>query len=298
MHDLDLEEQPWVEALHAAAREVLDEGLGTFVYSYRVAGSTIRLGAVAGVETAPAFGAALFAWGAENERALARIYRTGLGSLEQAARLAGVQGVALTAARPWFEPHAVADVLTLAGHHAGGYGVFVTAPRARGVPAKVQSQSRPFERLAVELGGVARLRQRREGARLAKLSDGELRVARLLVEGASDKLIAAELGVALSTVSTFARRVRAKLGCRPGEETLLLRSRVRSTGLQQRLALLDRLTNSECDVVTELLVGASYADIAEQRGVSPRTVASQSASIFRKCGVAGRRELAAALLAP
>jgi DNA-binding CsgD family transcriptional regulator len=96
-------------------------------------------------------------------------------------------------------------------------------------------------------------------------------------------------------VSTFLRRVRRKLGCRPGQELLVLRQ-PRAPALRRRLELFERLTNAECDVASELLVGASYQEIAGRRGVSVQTVASQCAAVFRKCGVSGRRELAAALL--
>ena len=51
----------------------------------------------------------------------------------------------------------------------------------------------------------------------------------------------------------------------------------------------------ECDVACELLLGASYAEIAKWRGVSVQTVASQCAAVFRECGVSGRRELATVL---
>ncbi|HVZ32400.1 MAG TPA: LuxR C-terminal-related transcriptional regulator, partial [Polyangiaceae bacterium] len=153
---------------------------------------------------------------------------------------------------------------------------------------------RALERLAVELAVAARLREHRRRAHAVRLSAAETRVVRLVLEGAPDKHIAAELGITQSTVSTFLRRVRGKLGCRPGEELLLLRAPAPS--LERRLELFGSLTNGECDVASELLVGASYAEIAKRRGVSLQTVASQCAAVFRKCGVSGRRELAVALL--
>jgi DNA-binding CsgD family transcriptional regulator len=197
------------------------------------------------------------------------------------------------ATRP-FESHGVADVLTVVGHDPNGFGLFVTAPRARTVSDSSTVVRRALERLAVELAMAAGLREHRSRARAARLSAAEEQVVRLLLEGATDKHIAGELGVTTSTVSTFMRRVRRKLGCRPGEELLLLHAPAPS--LRRRLELFDRLTYSECDVACELLVGASYAEIAKRRGVSVQTVASQCAAVFRKCGVSGRRELATVLL--
>jgi DNA-binding CsgD family transcriptional regulator len=296
LHDLELDERAWVEAIHAECRAEFDEGLGTFVYAYRFGQRpAIHLTQLAGSESAPAFWRALEAWGANNAGALARSYRTGAGSIGHAERAALRVGAALSNARAAFEVHGVADVFTLVGHDPGGFGLFVTAARARAVVEPGRAQRRALELLAAELAVGARLRERRRRANEARLSASEQQVVRLLMAGASDKSIAAELGVSLSTVSTFLRRVRLGLGCRPGEELLLLRP-ARSRNLWRRLELFRRLTPSECDVAGELLVGSTHADIARRRGVSIQTIASQCAAVYRKCGVSGRRELAAALL--
>jgi DNA-binding NarL/FixJ family response regulator len=298
LHDLDLEESMWVDALFAEGRGLLDAGLGLFVYSYRVAaGTTIQLGSVAGSETAPGVWRALFAWGAEHQRSLARIYRTGAGSFEAWRQRAGRDGVALSDLPSEFERHGVGDVFTIVGHDAAGFGVFLTVPRPPRRLAQGTQERRAFERLAAELAAALRLRDHRRRGQAARLSAREAQVARYLLEGASDKSIALELGVAVSTVSTFTRRVRSKLGCRPGEELLALAAPARLGNVHRRLDLFERLTPSECEVASELLVGRSHADIAQRRGVSVRTVASQCAAVFRKCGVSGRRELASLLLA-
>jgi DNA-binding CsgD family transcriptional regulator len=52
------------------------------------------------------------------------------------------------------------------------------------------------------------------------------------------------------------------------------------------------LTSAERDVVRRVLGGASNAQIARARGSSPRTVANQLVSIFRKLGIFSRTELA------
>lgn len=297
VHRIDLEEQAWIEALFVESRGLLDDGLGMFVYSYRVdSGSKIRLGSVAGQQTAPGLWRALSEWGADNEASLARSYRTGAGSLDDAVRLAGGCGVVLSDARPKLEPHAVGDVFSIVGHDASGFGVFLTAPRARRPRGPTSIERVALERFSAELAGVVRLRVQHRREQVARLSASETLVARQLLRGASDKIIARELGVSLSTVSTLTRRMRSKLGCRRGGEVLALASRTSEAKIHRRLEIFSRLTSSECDVASELLVGSSYAEIALRRGVSERTVASQCAAIFRKAGVSGRRELAAMLL--
>jgi DNA-binding NarL/FixJ family response regulator len=62
-------------------------------------------------------------------------------------------------------------------------------------------------------------------------------------------------------------------------------------------ATVEGLTPAEGEVLAFLLDGYDNASIAEARKTSPRTVANQVASIFRKLGVASRAELAAKLSA-
>lgn len=52
------------------------------------------------------------------------------------------------------------------------------------------------------------------------------------------------------------------------------------------------LTDAERDVVRRALEGAPTSAIAAARRTSPRTVANQLQSIFRKLGIASRAELA------
>jgi DNA-binding CsgD family transcriptional regulator len=54
-----------------------------------------------------------------------------------------------------------------------------------------------------------------------------------------------------------------------------------------------RLTPAERDVALGLLAGRSNLELAAARGSSPRTIANQIASIFKKLGVRSRSELAA-----
>lgn len=55
------------------------------------------------------------------------------------------------------------------------------------------------------------------------------------------------------------------------------------------------LTRAEREVVRDVLAGCATTEIARIRGRSPRTVANQLASIYRKLGVSSRAELAARL---
>lgn len=56
------------------------------------------------------------------------------------------------------------------------------------------------------------------------------------------------------------------------------------------------LTSAEAKVMKALFEGKSNDDIARERGTSPRTIANQIASIFRKHGVGSRAELVARYL--
>jgi len=53
-----------------------------------------------------------------------------------------------------------------------------------------------------------------------------------------------------------------------------------------------QLPPAEGEVLEALLNGKSNAEIARQRKTSPRTIAVQARSIFRKLGVGSRNELA------
>ncbi len=62
----------------------------------------------------------------------------------------------------------------------------------------------------------------------------------------------------------------------------------------ERVAL-DELTRAEREVAADVIAGLSNVAIARRRRRSPRTVANQLASIYRKLGVGSRAELAARL---
>ena len=56
------------------------------------------------------------------------------------------------------------------------------------------------------------------------------------------------------------------------------------------------LSAAERQVASEAASGLSNAAIGKKRGRSPRTIANQLASIYRKLGIASRAELATHLL--
>jgi DNA-binding CsgD family transcriptional regulator len=67
---------------------------------------------------------------------------------------------------------------------------------------------------------------------------------------------------------------------------------VLSFPLETRPTSHPRLTPAEGEVLEELLLGSSNAEIATRRGVAVRTVANQLAGLFRKLGVHSRLEAA------
>ena len=76
---------------------------------------------------------------------------------------------------------------------------------------------------------------------------------------------------------------------RIGTETLVVVSAPVADGVA-----LDKLTPAEREVARAVLRGLTNEQVARMRGCSPRTVAVQLASIYRKLEIASRSELAAA----
>jgi DNA-binding CsgD family transcriptional regulator len=132
--------------------------------------------------------------------------------------------------------------------------------------------------------------------------------------GWSNKLIAYELGVSSSTVSTHLSHAAAKLGAR--SRTVLIHifralaamrpgvavEYVESAG--QHFAVIAMplgaklpasLSPAERAVAALAIAGKSNADIARARGVSRRTIENQLATAMKKLGVTSRAELSAAI---
>jgi DNA-binding NarL/FixJ family response regulator len=148
----------------------------------------------------------------------------------------------------------------------------------------------------------------------------ERRVLSLLVEGASQKQIAYEIGVSAPAVSICVRNLLDKLGLDQTLHLILLVravdgiSEMRLVEMSRRLEALGpaefavhvapdpeavaRLTIAELDVTLAVLAGHGNGEIATQRRTSLRTVVNQLAAVFRKLGVSGRLELVSRLTLP
>jgi DNA-binding NarL/FixJ family response regulator len=159
--------------------------------------------------------------------------------------------------------------------------------------------------VAYKLGEPARPRPQ------TTLNERERHVLERILLGARNKAIASELGVSSAHITGISQRALAKIGARSTADlTRVLRARsslvmgelavggetLIALGYRDETALaLSSLTLAERQVAHAVLDGRSQREIALERGVSERTVASQVASIYRKIGVSGRRELTAKL---
>jgi DNA-binding CsgD family transcriptional regulator len=143
------------------------------------------------------------------------------------------------------------------------------------------------------------------------LTAAEGAVAAWAARGHAEKVIAYELGLAPGTVSALLARAYKKLGVRSraalvarlsvptdiermklddGAEVLLFSAPSEEHGG------LGALTQTEREVASAAARGDDNRSIAERRGVSPRTIATQLAGIYEKLGVGTRAELARLLL--
>jgi len=285
-YDTRAAEADWLGALAQRSAELLAARDGVFAYTYRIDGATIELDGVAACEASAEYWDELSRWGMQNTASIARLYTTQVMTLTGARERARSLRLEMSDPSRAFERHGVRDLLVVMGQ-AGNAGVILTAPSRFELAAS--AQRRGLEGLAAELAVAFRARVLR--TRPAQLSPRERQVALRLQRGMADKAIAHGLGLSGSAVAEYTARVRNKLGCQPGEELLALSDD--GAGLPARLELLARLTPAEHVVACSLVAGSSHLEIARQRGISSHTVASQVASVFRKAGVSGRRELAA-----
>jgi DNA-binding NarL/FixJ family response regulator len=146
------------------------------------------------------------------------------------------------------------------------------------------------------------------------LSRRERQVAEYVGLGRSTKEIAYALGVSLSAVTNCTARAQAKLGLSSRAELAAffaphgLRTKLAETAIAGETLLIGAyplvdercaraLTAAERDVVVHLVAGSTTSHVAQLRGVSERTVATQIQAIFRKLNVASRSELAVRLQA-
>ena len=87
-----------------------------------------------------------------------------------------------------------------------------------------------------------------------------------------------------ATARSGVRTLRVRVG---GVDYLIL------TFSRPRFELPGTLTRAEAAVVEAALTGLTNIQIARRRRCSPRTVANQLASAYRRLGISGRAELAA-----
>jgi DNA-binding CsgD family transcriptional regulator len=139
---------------------------------------------------------------------------------------------------------------------------------------------------------------------------------RVLLE-ADQKVVAAEYGLEVSTVTSALRQVLGFFGlsCLPSRVPPLLAMAAHASKHPERpfaawqvelrgsesffevrarrpeWSLAGRASPAELAVVGLLMEGKTYADIARARSTSVRTVANQMAAIFRRHHVSGRTEL-------
>lgn len=295
-HELDAPQATWLDELCRAGAELLDEGAGFLAHAYSVrGGGSGGFGNIAGNTPALELLSGLEAWSTKNRAPLTSIIGTGVGGLADAQRATKSRGFSLSPLYEFFEARGIRDLMTIMAHCPTGHGLALISPR-NALSGSNTRDERLHRRLAAQLEVAVRLRTRRQLQQSHALSRRQGVVLRMLLAGASDKEIASKLGIGLSTVSTYARRLRAALGCVSGGEAILSACTDHPQAILRRVMLLERLTPSEQDIVCRVFDGASNDEIAAARGTSGRTIANQCAAIFRKCGVRGRRELAAALL--
>ncbi len=147
------------------------------------------------------------------------------------------------------------------------------------------------------------------GRHLRRLTDRERVVVDALATDATLKAVAARLAIDEASLSRLARSAFQRLGVRSRGELVLLFGaldelrRVRAfraaasslAWILQDLTshpALARLTPAERALVPPLAAGVDDRTIAARRRVSRRTVANQTAAVFRKLAVNARHELA------
>ncbi|MCE9575265.1 MAG: LuxR C-terminal-related transcriptional regulator [Deltaproteobacteria bacterium] len=139
---------------------------------------------------------------------------------------------------------------------------------------------------------------------LRALLPRERMVLELILAGRSGKWVALHLGVSEPTVTRVLQRALRRLGAASLESLAGVRAALCDPlelgGAALAVARLEhltrdlaQLTRAELAVARLVLEGRTTARIAALRGTSARTVSHQLSSIYRKLGIASRRELLA-----
>jgi len=156
---------------------------------------------------------------------------------------------------------------------------------------------------------------------IAPLMERRLRILQRVLLGESPKEIAYALDLAVSTIALACRDCLETMGaktCSLRSPLALVMAAHAAAGVEcakatmrehqsnpemfvvsvERLdlRLASKLSAAEYQVVRLLVEGYAYAQMAELRGGSVRTIANQIASAFRKLGVSGRSSMMASLV--
>jgi DNA-binding CsgD family transcriptional regulator len=139
------------------------------------------------------------------------------------------------------------------------------------------------------------------------LTDRERDVVARASRGDSNKVVAYDLGIGVSTVSTHLSNAAAKLGLRSrtaiiqvycalgrADATVAVGTAVLSFAIGPRLP--DILSVAEREVVALVVAGMSNETVARARQVSASTVANQLAAVMRKLAVGSRADLTAQVM--
>jgi DNA-binding NarL/FixJ family response regulator len=152
-----------------------------------------------------------------------------------------------------------------------------------------------------------------------------LEILERVLLGQAPKVTAAEMGIGLSTVATGTRDSLLWMGldCRIANAPVMLTMATCAACRTQSVPTLGRLTrinanedkywlisvwrpdlllpvalsSAESMVVRQLVAGRTHHEISSQRATSPRTIANQLATAFRKFGVSGRTAVLHQLIA-
>lgn len=124
---------------------------------------------------------------------------------------------------------------------------------------------------------------------LDDLAPRERAIVELVRRGHGNKQIAYVLGISVGTVSSYLSHAMRKIGAKNRVQLVTLTERPSPSVVA---AALRDATAAEREVAAMLVEGLSDRAIAERRGVSARTVANQLRSLFARCGVRSRAELA------
>ena len=131
----------------------------------------------------------------------------------------------------------------------------------------------------------------------AELPPRQRQVVEMASRGDAQKVIAANLGIAQSTVATHLRKALARMDlCRYQLAAAMLRDGV-EVETPIPASAWDALSQAERVIVEAVLDGHSNLEIARARNRSMRTIANQLAAAYRKLGVGSRGELFARLAA-